>query len=46
MKTGPDLKDLTYDLLYEGVAAGIPTLFLIDTAGGHAPRPALAAGAV
>lgn len=44
VKTGPDLKDLTYDLLYEGTVAGTPTLFLIDTAGRSAPRAVLPAG--
>jgi Tol biopolymer transport system component len=43
-KTGPDLRDLTYDLLFEGPAAGGSGLFLIDTAGAHPPRPVLAPG--
>jgi len=43
-KTGPDLRDLTYDLLYEGSANGTPSLFLIDTAGSHPPRPLLSPG--
>ena len=44
LRAGPDLRDLTYDLLYEGSANGTSGLFLIDTAGSHAPRPLLAPG--
>jgi Tol biopolymer transport system component len=44
--SGPDLGPLKYDLLYEGTAGGTPTLFLIDTAGGHAPRPLLPPGTI
>lgn len=42
--SGPDLGPLTYDLLYEGYSGGTSTLFLVDTAGSHAPRPVLPAG--
>ena len=44
VKTGPDLRDPTYDLLYEGPAGEGSGLFLIDTAGTHPPRPVLAPG--
>lgn len=43
-KVGPDLRLLTYDLLYEGPAGDGSGLFRIDTAGGHPPRPVVAPG--